>query len=279
MEGLPDIRQSDFEVVREAVKSVTGISLSDAKRSLVQTRLAKRLRHLGLTDFGEYVQYLRDHAGAEREALIASMTTHTTHFWREGHHFDDLARLVLKPAAQRRPGALRLWCAASSTGEEPYCLAMTVAAHLDVAAWDVKILATDIDVGVLQEAERAEYAAEDADIRPEFSHCFEPAPGAAAERVRVRQHLRALVRFRRLNLIDTSWPMRHGFDAIFVRNILIYFDGPTQQSIVQRMVGHLRPNGVLVLGHAESMLGVRAELEPIGRGVFRRRHAWATNST
>jgi chemotaxis protein methyltransferase CheR len=272
MDRLPEIARGDFDAVRDAVHRVTGIALADSKRTLVQSRLAKRLRQLGLPDFGAYVEHLRRDAEGEREALIEALTTHTTHFWREGHHFDEFARLVLSPAAQRRgAGKLRVWCAAASSGEEPYSIAITCAQHLDLKKWDVKILATDIDVGVLEEAAAGVYEAAVADAKPECAEYFVPGSGEKAGLVQVRKDARQLVRFRRLNLVAPNWPVRPVFDAIFVRNILIYFDATTQLEVVDRLAQHLLPGGILVLGHAESMLGVKAGLRSVGRGVFEAR--------
>lgn len=268
MDGsLPVIRSAEFEVLREAIHQVTGISLSEGKRTLVQTRLAKRLKQLGLADFAAYVEHLRANSSAERAALVRAMTTHTTHFWREAHHFEELVSLVLAPAARANQRTLRLWSAASSTGEEAYSMAITAAEHLDLHRCDVKILATDIEPEVLERAEAGLYPESVADVRPELRGYFEPQED---EQVRVRADVRSLVRFRQLNLVAPNWPVRPVFDAIFIRNVLIYFNEASQLQVVRRLATYLTPRGVLVLGHAESMLGIRAGLRPVGRGVFSR---------
>lgn len=271
MSELPNIERADFDVVRQAVHRVAGISLSDAKKSLVQSRLAKRLRQLGMRDFADYAKLLDEDPGSEREVLIAALTTHTTHFWREAHHFDDFSRLVLLPRRHSTHRKLRVWSVASSTGEEPYSLAMTIARHLDLNRWDVKILATDIDVGVLHQAEQGIYEAEAAEAKPEYRPYFVEGRNENAGMVRVRKDIRSLVRFRRLNLVQPTWPVRAVFDAIFVRNVLIYFDAQTQLETVRRLASLLSPDGILVLGHAESMLGVKAGLRAVGRGIFESR--------
>jgi chemotaxis protein methyltransferase CheR len=268
--GLPPLERHEFDALRTAVHRITGISLSDAKRTLVQTRLVKRLRELGLPDFESYVTHLEHDAPGERDALIAAMTTHTTHFWREAHHFDELKRLVFAPARARRTEKLRLWSAASSSGEEVYCMAMCAAEQLDLARCDVKILATDIDNVILQRAEKGVYDRDGLEERPQYLRYFTEGAGDQADFVRVKPELRALVRFRQLNLVKQPWPVRPIFDAIFIRNVLIYFDAPTQAAVTGHLARHLAPGGILVFGHAESMLGAQSGLTPLGQGIFRR---------
>ena len=266
--GLPPLEHDEFVALREVVHEVTGIALSNAKHTLVQTRLAKRLRELGMRDFASYVRHVQHDMQGEREALIAAMTTHTTHWWRERHHFDDLRKLVLEPARARRAKKLRIWSAAASSGEEPYCLAFSAAAALDTKVCDVKILATDIDPGVLQRAERGVYDAATVAEHPDLAPYFTAGSGENQGLAQVKPAYRELLRFRRLNLIDTHWPVRAVFDAIFIRNVLIYFDEPTQLRVATRLAEHLLPGGILVFGHSESMLGVRAGLRQVGRGAF-----------
>lgn len=274
MGELNALGDAEFERLRALIRRETGLALGDAKRTLVQTRLARRLRALKLEGYGEYVQLLERSGGAGEELrhFIGALTTHTTHFWREAHHFELLERSIIAEARANGIRRLRLWSAASSTGEEPWCLAMTVAGTLgdELGDWDVRVLATDIDRNSLERAAAAVYEAEVLEQHPEMRRFFLKGVRAREGTVCLRPELRSLVTFRPMNLVEADWRPNSRFDAIFLRNVLIYFDAATQLRVVTELSSYLADGGVLVLGHAESMVGTRAGLKSVGRGAFKR---------
>lgn len=244
--------QRDFRLIADILYADSGIHLADAKAPLVYSRLGKRLRHLGLASFRDYCALLQsDQGGSERAALLSALTTNVTRFFREPHHFEALGRQVrdvLAPAA-RAGGRIRLWSAGCSNGHEPYSMAMTVLSELpDAANLDVRILATDIDPQVVERARRGVYSGED----------VEPVPAALASRftvksddgVRMADPLRQLISFGVLNL-HADWPMKGRFDAIFCRNVAIYFDDATQRTLWSRFAKSLASDGRLYIGHSE----------------------------
>lgn len=247
----------DFKTIAQILHSHAGIALAEGKAALVYSRLAKRLRALGLRSFRDYCALIQDAKGVdERQAMMAALTTNVTRFFREPHHFDHLRDEVMPKLAEhaKRGGRVRLWSAASSNGQEPYSMAITVLAALPEAAnLDVKILATDIDPNMIAEG-RAGIYREDAvapvplDLRRRW---FKKAGEGRWE---VADELRELVAFRELNLIG-DWPMKGRFDVIFCRNVVIYFDEATQARLLGRIAGLLRPGGYLYLGHSERLVG------------------------
>jgi chemotaxis protein methyltransferase CheR len=239
-----------------------GIHLTEGKAALVYARLAKRLRTLRLQAFRDYCELVASPEGAdERQEMLTSLTTNVTKFFREPHHFEHLKTNILAPLQQQGGRGLRLrfWSAACSTGQEPYSIAFTLLSHWpEAASLDVKILATDIDRHVLATAQAGVYAESllegvGAEIRRKF---FEPAAGDRAS-LRVVESVRRLITFRPLNLIET-WPMQGPFHAIFCRNVVIYFDEPTQQGIWDKFVPRLASEGALYIGHSERVTGAAA---------------------
>ena len=241
----------DFEQVRRLSYEHAGISLSPAKREMVYSRLSRRLRARGLDNFPDYLRLLETDDAAEWEAFTNSLTTNLTAFFREPHHFPLLAEHVDKHIRGRNG---TLWCSAASTGEEPYSMAMTLVEQFDSWTPPVKILATDLDTGVLAKAAAGVYTDERIEkLSPErVKRFFQRGSGANAGRVRVRPELQKLVTFRRLNLLDAAWPMRGPFDAVFCRNVMIYFDKPTQLKVLEKFLPLLRSDGLLFAGHSES---------------------------
>jgi chemotaxis protein methyltransferase CheR len=271
--GEATLTDKEFAALRELIYAHTGIALAPYKRYLVQARLGRRLRALGLSSFAEYHERLVSGDGAELTQFINAMTTNKTDFFREAHHFEYLRNTWLP--ARRAAGArkLRIWSAACSTGEEPYTIAVTVLDALDGAAgWDVKILASDIDTDVLGRAEAGTYSLDQVAPVPAplLARYFQRGRGQHEGSVRVSPALRSLVTFRRINFLDDPWPIRATFDAIFCRNVLIYFDRPTQQRLLTRLLGYLAADGVIFLGHSESAFGLVAGLSPVGATVYRR---------
>jgi len=265
---------AEFQRLRELVREHTGIALSPAKRQLIYGRLARRLRALQIQTFREYITLLERGEASELEEFINAVTTNLTSFFREPHHFEFLAgqalsSLLAKPAAARR---LRIWCCAASTGEEAYSVAMVLReAQQQLAGWDVKLLATDLDSAVIAAAAAGVYTEErfQGMKAKRVARFFEKGSGTQAGKYRAREELRSLTTFRQLNLMQ-EWPMRGPFDAIFCRNVIIYFDKPTQRVLFERMARLQRPGDFLFLGHSESLYRVSERYELIGRTIYRR---------
>lgn len=266
------IEDDEFKTIRELVRSSAGIHLNESKRSLVVARLAKRLRSFGYGTFREYCEHLAtdDPAGHELREAINCITTNKTEFFREGHHFEFLRTRVIPELRARavalRTRKIRIWSAGCSTGQEPYSIAMVLADELRLGGWDIRILASDIDTNVLSQAEAGEYAAKATLEIPE------PMRSAAFERngsrVRVTKALRDMVTFRHINLIEEPWPIRAQFDAIFCRNVTIYFDRETQARLYRRLASHLSPDGYLFAGHSENLHWLGDLFAPMGNTVY-----------
>ena len=261
VEGEFLFTEDDFKKIAQILHSHAGIALAEGKAALVYSRLAKRLRSLGLRSFREYCALVEDKQGVdERQAMMAALTTNVTRYFREPHHFDHLRDVVMPKLVDRarRGGRIRLWSAACSNGQEPYSMAITVLQALPEAAnLDVKILATDIDPNMVAEG-RAGIYREDA-ITPvplDLRRKWFKKSGSGWE---VADELRELVAFRELNLIG-DWPMKGKFDVIFCRNVVIYFDEPTQERIWSRFAPLLEPGGTLYIGHSERVSGPGASL-------------------
>jgi chemotaxis protein methyltransferase CheR len=267
-----DIREfhfthQDFERIRRLIHQRAGISLSPAKQDMVYSRLARRLRAIGLRSFGEYIARLESGDPGELEAFTNSLTTNLTAFFREGHHFPVLAEHV---RARMGDHPISLWCAASSTGEEPYSMAMTMVDLFGRYDAPVHIVATDLDTQVLRTAQAGVYPAERVDKLPPdlVKRFFLKGTGPEEGKVRIRSELRDMITFRQVNLLDERWPVRGPFDAIFCRNVMIYFDKPTQHRILQKFVPLLRPDGLLFAGHSESLYHASDLFKPRGKTVY-----------
>jgi chemotaxis protein methyltransferase CheR len=268
------LTDAEFNRIRALVREHTGIALSDAKRQLVYGRLARRLRALKLADFSSYIQLLERGEPAELEEFTNAVTTNLTSFFREVHHFDYLAREALPAIVQRDAGLrrLRIWCCAASTGEEPYSIAMVLRECQPMfVGWDIKLLATDLDSAVLATGSDGVYAEErfEAVSVTRRRSFFDELPGANGAKFRAGKDLRSLITFRQLNLMN-EWPMRGPFDAIFCRNVIIYFDKATQRALFERMAKLQRPGDFLFLGHSESLYRVSESYDLIGKTIYRR---------
>jgi chemotaxis protein methyltransferase CheR len=261
--------EREMERVRRRLYDATGIALSPFKQQMVTARLARRVKVLQLPSISSYLDLLDRPQGREEvQGFINALTTNKTSFFREEAHFDQLAEQLSALAGAGQTSAVRIWCAASSTGEEPWTLAMVAHRCLAERGVAVRILATDIDTDVLDRARRAVYPAEClGGIPARFHDMFIPGKGAHVGEVRVRRVLRESVVFRQLNL-RREFPLRGPFDAIFCRNALIYFKMDDQIDTVQRMSTLLSPEGRLYLGHSEGLVGVRAGLQPFGHCIF-----------
>jgi len=272
-----ELTDSQFNRIRQLVREHTGIALSDAKRQLVYGRLSRRLRALKLASFGEYIEMLERGVATELEEFINAITTNLTSFFREPHHFEYLASDVLPQLVERDSGVrrARIWCCAASTGEEPYSIAMVLREAAQVLnGFDMKLLATDLDSAVLATAEAGVYNAERLKSvnGPRASRFFRKGSGAQAGKFRVQDELRNLITFKQLNLMH-EWPLRGPFDAIFCRNVIIYFDKDTQRALFERMAALQRPGDILFLGHSESLYRVSDKYDLVGRTIYRRNAA------
>jgi chemotaxis protein methyltransferase CheR len=259
--------EADFRRIAAMVHGDAGIALPDAKATLVYSRLAKRLRALGLSSFKDYCALVAGQDGLdERQKMLAALTTNVTRFFREPHHFDHLRQTVLPKLVQRARagGKVRIWSAACSSGQEPYSAAMVLRAALpEAASLDVKILATDIDPNVVAEAREGVYAETLlTGVPDDYRRRWTTDIGGG--RVALADELRELISFKELNLIG-DWPMKGRFDAIFCRNVAIYFDDATQSRLWSRFTPRLEDGGTLYIGHSERVSGpAAAELAPTG---------------
>lgn len=262
---------ADFERIRKLIYEHAGISLSPAKQDMVYSRLARRLRHYRDRSFAQYLVRLETDP-AEWETFVNSLTTNLTAFFREAHHFD-----ILKERLQALGGArpIKIWCSAASTGEEPYSLAMTACEAFNTLTPPVQILASDIDTQVLAQGERGVFALERAErLAPErLRKFFLKGTGAQQGMVKVRPELQRLLTFKRVNLLDKTWPIQGPVDAIFCRNVMIYFDKPTQYTILKRFAPLLRDDGLLFAGHSESFTHAADLFRSQGRTVYVKAHA------
>ncbi|ACK50408.1 MCP methyltransferase, CheR-type [Methylocella silvestris BL2] len=259
------LSRDDFREIAAMLHEDAGIHLPESKATLVYSRLAKRLRALGLESFRAYCTHVRGRDGLdERQKMLAALTTNVTKFFREPHHFEHLEKIVLPPLieAARRGGRVRLWSAACSNGQEPYSMAMIILSLMpDACRHDVKVLASDIDPNMLAEAERgiyAEHFAEGVPAKLRERWLNPVADGGSERKFSVAAELRDLVAFRELNLFG-AWPMKGPFQAIFCRNVAIYFDEATQMQLWSRFPPLLSSGGRLYIGHSERLLGPAAE--------------------
>jgi chemotaxis protein methyltransferase CheR len=266
-----DYTPADFERVRQLIYKHAGISLSPIKQDMVYSRLARRLRVLDLNSFGSYLDYLEKADAAEWETFVNALTTNLTSFFREAHHFE-----ILKQHAQRLYDAhrhtLKLWCSASSTGEEPYSMAIAMCEQFGTDTPPVQIVASDLDTNVLATAAAGVYA----DDRVEklsaerLRRFFFKGTGSRAGFVRVRPELQKLISYTQINLLHGNWPLQGPLDAIFCRNVMIYFDKPTQYAVLKKFAPLLRPDGLLFAGHSESFMHAGDLFRSLGRTVYER---------
>lgn len=269
--GEVPLTDADFASIIRIVREASGIALGETKRDLVYGRLRRRLRVLGLGSFAEYRKMLDAPNGdAERVRMVNAITTNLTGFFREGHHFEHLAKEVLpRLRAIRGNRRLRIWSAGCSSGEEPYSIAMTLRSAMpELAQWDARILATDIDTDMVAHGAAGLYDASRAAAIPEAHR-----RGAVLKhhdgRMAMSEALRSLITFKPLNLLG-DWPMQGPFDVIFCRNVVIYFDKPTQRTLFDRYADMLKPDGHLYIGHSESLFRVSERFQHLGRTIYQR---------
>ncbi|MEN6520401.1 MAG: protein-glutamate O-methyltransferase [Armatimonadota bacterium] len=265
-----ELTQAQFERISSVVYKLCRINLHLGKEVLVKARLAKRLRLLGMSNFEEYMDYLeRDKSGKELSIMIDSLTTNKTSFFRESQHFEYLQRHLL-PSLKAESNRIRIWSAGCSSGEEPYTLSVVIRETFpDVDRMDVRILATDISSKVLDTAKEALYNKDTLkDVPPDMVRKYFTCTQTKPMRIyKVNDNARSMIRFARLNLMD-QWPMSGPFDVIFCRNVMIYFDKPTQQELVRRYWEMLRPGGHLFVGHSESLTATSHQFKYVQPAVY-----------
>jgi chemotaxis protein methyltransferase CheR len=266
---------ADFERVRSLIHRRAGISLHAGKQAMVYSRLSRRLRETGHASFASYLQTLERQGGAAADAewqeFVNCLTTNLTSFFREAHHFHELVQDLRARAAVAPGRLLRLWCNAASTGEEPYSLAMTAVEALGASA-RVQIVCSDIDTRVLATARRGVYPADVRGLSAErLRRHFLRGTGVNAGSIRVRPEVARLVEFRSFNLMSSDWTsLGEPFDAVFCRNVMIYFDAPTQRRVLERIHAVLRPGGLLYAGHSENFGDSRDLFRLRGKTIYER---------
>ncbi len=260
----------DFRLACQLIYRHAGISLSDTKQAMVYSRLLQRLRHTGQPTFGAYLSWLQSNdasAKAEWQEFVNSLTTNLTSFFREEHHFTSLAGLL----AQRAGSPIRLWCSAASTGEEPYSLAMVIQETLGPQA-NVTLMCSDIDTKVLATARRGVYAADARGLNAERTQRhFMRGSGTNVGYIRIKPDLARKPQFFEFNLMSADWSaLGDPFDIVFCRNVMIYFDPPTQRKVLEHMHRVMKPKAQLFVGHSENFADQRDLFRLIGRTVYER---------
>jgi chemotaxis protein methyltransferase CheR len=262
---------ADFERVRQLIYQRAGISLHAGKQAMVYSRLSRRLRDTGHGSFATYLQWLERVSGVEGEAewqeFVNCLTTNLTAFFREEHHFHALVEDLRARAAK----PLRIWCNAASTGEEPYSLAMTVVETLGISA-QARLVCSDIDTKVLATAQRGVYAADARGLSAErLKRHFMRGTGANSGHIRVKPELVRLIEFKPFNLMSPSWAaLGEPFDLVFCRNVMIYFDAPTQRKVLEHMHAAMKPGGLLYVGHSENFTDSRELFRLRGKTIYER---------
>lgn len=263
----------NFEQICRIALDRTGISLTPHKKEMVYSRLARRIRSLGLDSFSAYCELLADADAGEMSEFVNAITTNLTSFFREKHHFSFLRHIVAADweARHRRGESLRVWSAGCSTGEEPYSIAITLCEAGVAADWNLRILATDLDSNVLDIARAGVYPVERVEqMNPALlKKYFQRERESAGGTVKIKQSLRDMITFNRLNLME-DWPMRGRFDVIFCRNVVIYFTKDTQRTLFDRYANLLKDNAHVFIGHSESLGGVSDRFENLGNTIYRK---------
>jgi chemotaxis protein methyltransferase CheR len=272
--GIAPLADDEFALFRDLIAREAGIRLTDAKRALFVNRLAKRLRDLGLPSFSEYYRRVMNDT-AERTTMLDRITTNETQFFREPRHFEFLERVAIprwaaEADAGKRQRSVRVWSCACSTGEEPFSIAMTLAAALPT--WDVRVIASDLSTAVLEKASAATWSIERAAHIPQHHLASFMLRGTRSQegKMRADPQLRELVEFRRFNLVEGTYPFHAELDAVFCRNVFIYFDEATRRRVVERLGRSLRPRGFLFLGHAEGGAGASNLFRPVQPTIHER---------
>ncbi|HEX4842478.1 MAG TPA: CheR family methyltransferase [Limnobacter sp.] len=263
-----EFTEKDFARVRALILKIAGISLATSKQSMVYSRLARRLRACNLNKFSTYLDALEaSNSNPEWEHFTNSLTTNLTSFYREAHHFEILKKQL---QSLSRASRIELWCSAASTGEEPYTMAITAMEAFNSMNPPVRILATDIDTKVLEHARKGVYRLDQVEKIPQeiLRKYFLKGKGDSEGLIRIRPEVQALVSFRKLNLMEPAWQLRPGFDGIFCRNVMIYFEKDVQLQILKRFAPLMNPGGLLYAGHSENFAMARDYFTLRGKTVY-----------
>ncbi len=266
------ITKQEYDRIRTLLYEESGISLGENKQSLVVSRLSKRLRELEIDSFAAYYnQVTQDDSGGEFTRMLDLLSTNKTDFFREPKHFDYLRDRIL-PTLERDK-RIRIWSSACSTGEEPYTIAITLHEHVkNPASWEMDILASDISTRVLAHAAAGLYGEDRiTTVSPDIARRhFLKGRGKSAGLVKVKPHLSKLIKFRRLNLMSDTFPIKSPLDLIFCRNVMIYFDRPTQERLIAKFYRYLKPGGHLFIGHSESLQWIKHDFRTIAPTIYRK---------
>ena len=261
----------DYQYISRRVYDASGIVLSEQKKDMVYARISRRIRKFGLSTFSEYIQYLEENEAIEFVEFINSITTNLTSFFRERHHFQFLIETVVNEIKQRHvvDKRVRFWSAGCSLGMEPYSIVMTLFNDFP-SNWDFKVLATDLDTNVLETAKEGIYEANQVDgiSDKQLKQFFLSDPKSG--RYKAKPILQTNIHFKQLNLLK-PWPMSGPFDVIFCRNVVIYFDNETKQTLFERFASMLCPGGYLILGHSETMSRENTLFKALGQNIYQRR--------
>ncbi len=270
--GRESLTPAEFDFVRQLIRDYAGIVIGDNKRSMVQGRISRRMRELGIRDVGEYLDYIRTAPEVESDGLASALTTNVTAFFREGHHFEYLLKEFLPGLRNRALRKVRAWSAGCSSGEEAYSIAITLLEGMqEEPGWDLGVLATDLDFNMIRFAREGVYPIERVDKIPpaQLKRWFLKGGGSQSGRVMARPELKRIVRVMPLNLLE-QWPMKGPFDVIFCRNVFIYFDRDLKARIVDRYADLLPVGGLLFIGHSENLHGLTNRFELIGGTIYRK---------
>jgi len=273
------LSNADYERLRRVIYDECGIKMTPAKKVMLEARLRKRLRHLGLDSFSGYCEYLFSREGIENELInmIDVVTTNKTDFFREPKHFDFLTSTAVPELIELYGAGIRrnmnIWSAGCSTGEEPYTIAMVLSAFREThPTFEFQVLGTDISTKVLEKAQKAIYKMDRVETVPAVikKKCLLKSKDREKNLVRVAPEVRSYVRFRRLNFMAEDFGMREAMDLIFCRNVIIYFDRPTQERLLHRLYYHLIPGGYLFMGHSETLSGLNIPLLSLGNMIYKK---------
>lgn len=262
---------TDFHSIVKLAAEHTGISLSDQKKDMIYSRLSRRIRSLKLTSFEGYLSYFSTNRERELSDFINTITTNLTSFFRESHHFDYLEKNVIPELKKvhKVDKKIRIWSAGCSSGQEPYSISMMLQRSGFSADWDVKVLATDLDSDVLAKGRNAVYDLADIEnVDQRYIQGYIQQSDKSSD-IRVKESIRKYITFKRLNLLE-KWPMRGPFDVIFCRNVVIYFDKPTQKALFDKYADMLPMGGYLFIGHSENLHGISDRFEHLGSTIYRK---------
>ncbi|MEH6346617.1 MAG: protein-glutamate O-methyltransferase CheR [Bermanella sp.] len=259
----------DFKHLATMAYDISGIVLGEQKKELVYSRISRRIRKLNLNNFSQYCQYLSSNHESETNEFLNAITTNLTSFFRESHHFEFLAKEVIpKWKQQKKTQPIRIWSSACSTGPEPYSIAITLNKNMAVDKFNIKILATDLDSDVLAKARQGEYPIADIEQIPR-NYLSSFLRNKGQETGQVKDNIRQMIQFNLLNLLG-PWPMRHQFDVIFCRNVVIYFNKETQRELFDRIADSLVEGGYLFIGHSETLHGMTERFVNVGRTIYQK---------